>query len=545
MTKRNMSFVDQHIEKVAIGVCALVLLGAVWYAFLSKPFVIGQDLTPARLVQELEREAEATARAAREAKPKIENPSIPAVDPAAEIRKWFGEGAAGLIPEAGIAQAASRTQPFPPLLVSATETSDANRHGLARFVAPGIPVATSGRTTFFIRSDKPDLGSYDYQDQRPDGEERQYDWVSVGAQVDLFEQNINFQAAKYPASAFPDIVQVHLQRYDEDESWRGWQDVETYLPIKPFDRPEADPAGTNMSELFTFSRLIAKGQQPIARPLLPARASGDRIEHPSLPYYPDPPGRNAKEIATLATGWYRAAKEAESGRRGDRDLDAAFILARAVIGASGARDKDKQEARNFLERVERALAKDVRRAPFLKDAVRSPDLLMPIVAHDLTAAPGHTYRYRLRSEVYNLFAGNPGELTNRADAEKLTNLSDWSPPTRPVTIESDLRFFLTEASDANRKKGQVTVTVHKKSRSGWKKADFTIKVGDAIGAKKTSGKDKGDYTTSAVCVEIDFNPRNGRSKDVVLVYVDAATGRMGELSLLTGKTQSEKLALGN
>ncbi len=541
MAKRNMSFIDEHIEKVAIGGCALVLLGAVWYSFLSKPFVIGQDLTPTRLVEELRREAEATAQSVRAARPKTDNPTVPTVDPAAEMRMWFGDDAPGLIPEAGIAQSTPRTQPFPPRLVSATETSDANRHILARFVAPGIPVVTSGRTTFFFKPDKPDLGSYDDQDQRPDGEQRQHDWVSVAVQVDLFEQSINFQAAKYPPNAFPDIVAVHLQRYDEDEPWRGWQDVDAYRPYKPFNRPVADPSGANMSEMFAFSQMIAKGQQPIARPLLPARASGGRIQHPPLPYYPDPPNQ-AKDIGQLATSWYRTAREAESAKGGDRDLDAAFILARAVVGASGARDKDVQDARSLLEKMKRDLKKDARLAPWVDKPARSPELLMPIVAHDLTATPGHTYRYRMRYEVYNLFAGNPGELINRADAGKLTVFSDWSPSTRPVTIESDLRFFLTEATKADQRKGQATVTVHKRLRSGWKKADFTIKVGDVIGEKKTKGKDQGDYTTSAVCVEIDFNRRNGRSRDVVLVYVDTDTGRLGELSLDAGKAESEKLA---
>ena len=58
--------------------------------------------------------------------------------------------------------------------------------------------------------------------------------------------------------------------------------------------------------------------------------------------------------------------------------------------------------------------------------------MMPIVAYDLTAVPGHEYQYRLRYEAWNQFAGRDGELKDPSSASLATIFSDFSPITPPV-----------------------------------------------------------------------------------------------------------------
>lgn len=544
MARRSAGFVDQHIEKVAVGVGALILISAVWYAFLSDRFAVN-GLKPAALCKTVGEEAERTAQRIRNAKPAADKPSEKQRAKDAILADWFGPTAKGLIALAGVESPVWRTQPFGPRFLSTMETSAAGRHDLARIVAPILPVVTSGRTGFDLSGDKPELDAYDGKPVKGSGTASVRNWVAVVAQIDLIQQDINFKSENYPPGSFPFVVQVHLQRLDETERWRGWQDVETYLPFKMPKRPELWDSQTrrfNLDGPAAFRNLVLRQQAYLARPTLPVRVSGDRIRYPAVPYFLDPPDPKKDDAGKRVRRWMQSAEYAYEGKREFKDAadpDAAFVLARGVVGTPAARQRELDKARKLLAKVNRKFRKDPNRRDLVEMSVRPPTRLMPIAAYDLDAEPGHRYRYRLRYEILNRFAGNGGELRDPTDAEKLTLFSAWSPVSRPVEIRSNIRFFLTKA---NARRGEVTVTVHKKLRTGWKTAEFRVKVGDKIGGRRSKGRDRGDYSTDAFCVDIDFDRKVNGKSDVVLVYVDRNDGRVRELYLSSGKKASDKLA---
>jgi len=165
---------------------------------------------------------------------------------------------------------------------------------------------------------------------------------------------------------------------------------------------------------------------------------------------------------------------------------------------------------------------------------------MPIVAHDFDVIPGHTYTYRIRYEALNSYAGIRGELKDPADAEQLTLFSPWSPVSRKVVPQSDLYFYLTKA---NRKRGEATVSVYKKSRRGYQEAKFKVKVGDEIGGEKRLGTPKGDFSTGSVCVDLDFRRKVNGKTTLAMIYVNQNDGSLHErfLSLDTGDAFRKQL----
>ncbi len=539
MARQSAGFVHEHIEKVVIGVAALALVGCVWYAFLSGRFTVNNEDAGA-LVRSLDAAADRVANAVKSEKmPPTKGPEPDKDEALVALARWFGADSPGLPAIAGIAETLPRTQPFSPLLVTVTEVAPEDRHNLAKLVTPFVPVVSAGRSTFAMLKETVPLDKYEEGGRTaPETVESVRSWVSVAAQLDLFEQEINFSKERYPAGSRLPIIRVHLQRKDVEQPWRGWEDVEEYLP---FEMPTLSSMIDATTGTFqsSFISLINQHQSALRHVQLPERKSGDRIIPPPVPYYPDPPRPDSDDPDRRLREFRTTAEKALDGRSpfSQVDLDAALVMARAAAGIAGAKEKDLARANDLLESVVKKLNKARKR--LAKQPVRAPERMMPIVAHDLTAVPGRTYVYRMRYEVYNVLVGASGELLEPDDARRLTLISDWSPESREVHIESDTLFYLTKD---DRSKREVTVTVYKKSRSGWQDAEFKVKVGEAIGGKPTRGT-RGDFTTGAVCVDIDFGRKNNGKSDVALVYVDTNTGMIHERLLSADLTAPQRKQL--
>lgn len=530
MAKRNVGFVDEHVEKIASAVCVLILLAAVVFSFGGLRFSTnGRD--PAALCEEVREQAEILARRITNAKsPAPANPSTedrdPNTEPGNDLQDWFGPSALGLIQIAGIEPQLARTQKFPPLVTSISGISPGDRHDLARIVTPSVPIVTTGRTSFDVPAKLP---LEDVVASGPDERNTTvagYSWVSVSAVLDLIEQDANYYAEKYPPGSYPTVVKVYLQRKDQTEAWRDWENVDMYLPFEP---PEVPEPGNEAFE--GFRRLLDKGHDVIARTRLPSRRSGDRTALPWVPYLDTPPDvsdSGESRVGQIAASrrarkWRELAKKAMDGKTPSKteDLDAAVMLIRAAL-ASGASAAEIEKADTLRRTLLKKLDKKQRTE--LRKAGRAPERLMPLLAHDLRAVPGHTYLYRMRYEVLNPYAGIPGELTDPALAERLTVFSDWSRPSQPTEVRNDVYFFLSKA-DARRR--EASVTVYKKTRTGWKDKTFKIKVGSEIGRNDKRVK-KADFSTGAVCVDLDFNRVVNKKRTLSLIYLDPDGGVLRE-----------------
>lgn len=539
MAKKDVSFVDKHLEKIILGVCAAGFLGAVYYGFAGGRFSVNER-SATELIQAAADAAEQARQAVQSARynpPRKETESDPKNDPVAQLAEWFGPEAKGLLGMAEVPKTLPRAGAFGPPLVSIMQTAPEDRRNLARFVAPDLPVLSSGRSTFrFLRS-KSELESFDPRqlEDQTTGKVVTANWVSVAAQVDLVEQQSKFLAERYPEGTTLQIAKVHLQRRDVNDPGGTWEDVETFLPFKEPRRPTLTvlPDGRmRVQGLEAYRSVIDEMREAIVlTPFGQYQASGDKVELPAVPYLDEPPERESANSPTapnpgrFSKRWLDWANAALKGRKPFKDVDpyAALILTRGVVGLPGVPEKDVAAAQAILDRLPEKLPRDLR--PFAKSSPRDPRRLMPILAHDITPIPGYTYVYRIRYEAVNMFVGNITELRNPRDAQRLTVFSDWSPESRPVEIKSDTYFYLTKADKA---KKEVTVAVFKVTRAGATRQEFKINAGEEIG-KKDKRPGRPDFSTGTVCVDIDFD-RSGKN-DATLVYANASDGVLFERSL--------------
>ncbi len=551
MARKSVGFVDQHIEKVVLAVCALALLGIAGWYFAGDPY--GAD--PQKVFNNARDASEQTRIAVQNARPpdpSSSNATKSDDDPLKELGRWFGASADGLTQIARIDPRPPRLQRFPTPLLPVAETADQDRHGLAKMVAPGVPVVTSGTTTLDIPAPM-SLRRLARGSEPKSVEPSKRSWVSVAAQVDLADQTRNFLAAGYkPGELALLVTGVQLQRKAVGEAGADWEFVSTFTPYEPLRKPQLifpdgkriDPASADAKDRFV--RDIQRrsedtsAQDVIARtpmPLATEGEKGDPIISPPIPI--DPPSldeadtstdpKDAERSATqLAKTWLSAAEKALQGKRpfNSPDADAARMLAAAAAAKRNAASDVRDKARSLLSNQVAAALKKIGRPPPASDP-RDPQKLMPLIAHDLAVVPGRTYIYRMRYEVYNVFAGNTDIMKNMDDAGKLTIFSAWSPASRPVEVKSDTYFYLTRVGDADRKQNRVQVTVFKiSSRGQVDKRTDTVQVGDVIGRKGTRAQ-RADFTTDMVCVDIAFENRGGRS-DAVMVYVDSKDGSLWE-----------------
>lgn len=540
MAKKDVSFVDKHLEKVVLGVCAAGFLGAVYFGFAGGRFSVNER-GPAELIQAAADAAEQSRQAVQSARynpPRKETETDPKNDPVAQLAQWFGPEAKGLLGMADLPKELPRAGAFGPPLVSIMRTAPEDRRNLAKFVAPDLPVLMSGRSTFrFLRS-KPELNSFDPRatEDQTTGKVVTTNWVSVAAQVDLVEQQSKFLAERYPDGATLQIVKVHLQRRDVSTLASSWEDIETYQPFQEPQRPTLTvmPDGRiRVQGLEAFRSLVDDMRDPIViTPFGQYQSAGDKVELPAVPYLDEPPDRELGNAPTapnpgrFSKRWLDWANAALKGRKPFKEVDpfAALVLARGVVGLPGVPEKDITAAQTILDRLPEKLPRELR--PFAKSTPRDPRRLMPILAHDISPIPGRTYVYRIRYEVINMFAGNSGELRNPRDAQRLTVFSDWSPESRPVEIKSDTYFYLTKADKA---KKEVTVAVFKVTRAGATRQEFKVSAGEEIG-KKDKRPGRPDFSTGTLCVDIDFD-RGGGKNEATLVYASGADGTLFERSL--------------
>ena len=533
MAKKSANFIDLHAEKVVLGICAAALIAAGVYSFGGMRFK-EKGRGPADLVEEAGKAADDVQKAiARGTTPKAEPGKKPDAGSSQPLIDWIKKGPQALVDAAAVQQKLWRTQKFPPVRTGVAAVAPEDRRDLVKAATPGVPIVMSDRRQFDMpESPSPGESGRGGEPSSTSTKSVTRCYASVGVQVDTSEQELALSAAKYPQTTRLSIVRVQLQRKDESEPWRGWEDVETYVPVKLPERPVDANGNASLAGLVDFKRMLDGARRMITRPDLPCRGA----TYPPLPSL-DPesgPGRVKKFLDT--------AKKAKAGKKPftQVDLDAAYLNLRAAAADSATSEKDLEVIKKEIAEVEGKMPKG--RPADWKGSPQAVDRLIPLMAHDLDVEPGHSYVYRVRYEILNPSAGVPADMKDGKDANRLTVFSDWSPPSRSVEVTSDLVFFLTQADP---KKKDVMVTVFKKTRTGWKDQEYKVKVGEAIGQKEKAGKNKGtDFSTGVICVDLDFarlDPAPGGKKTVAMVYVDPADGKLRQKYLSRDLKDKEKV----
>ncbi len=209
-------------------------------------------------------------------------------------------------------------------------------------------------------------------------------------------------------------------------------------------------------------------------------------------------------------------------------------------GSRGKRDNDRLQLKAKLESLKEDLAQRERQLDRLQrefEALAGERLedqaaeraaeaeanksLSTIWAHDITAVPGQTYRYRMRVRIYNpFFARKLNLMPSQAHlADELTLASEFSDWSNPVKVPTPLEFFVTEASVSSgigsQGGPQANFEVYRFYDGVWRQAEFTARPGDRIGDLRRPRRNQTgptiDYSTSWFVLDIIEDPARGAS----------------------------------
>lgn len=347
-----------------------------------------------------------------------------------------------------------------------------------------------------------------------------------------------------PCLAEPVFAAVELQRQQllEDGSWTDWQ----VLPRTKIDSSRATlrvienaqdlPVGGIKVRLLTFNESLIQKNILQPDPYQIASAKDEWLPPLLHKKYTEQVRSIEAQERRDALSLERAEQEREratSDRRtrttrsrpttpitgsggGDDSEDAGFsggTTAPRVGGRSGARrSRDREaEARRTAERRTQRTRESAPENPFetfqqiqILPTTDFARMREPLVfwAHDDTAEPENSYRYRIRLGVFNPVAGL-GQVDDEYESktDQVVLWSNFSPVTDTVTIPAKMYFFPTDIQEALK---IVTVQVSKYVLGYWYSKEFSVRQGEVIG--ETAETDPLEDTVEGVTIpqRIDY-----------------------------------------
>ncbi|MEM8738502.1 MAG: hypothetical protein AAGG38_08510 [Planctomycetota bacterium] len=310
--------------------------------------------------------------------------------------------------------------------------------------------------------------------------------------------------------------------------------------------PEEIARATELKrQIKNLNRTIARrtGQAPGGRPR-PA------VPQPEDDVFRDEPRRGRSNIERSRD---RAAEQLQ------RDLDTLDGLTRELnelLGVENPEDPQGSRRDGFergrdpleLEDFSRSRPRRTGSRP-QPVAVQVPETV-EVWAHDLTAEPGQTYRYKVVVSVLNpLFRFprlNPDQLQRNRNLLSLApdsvelDSAQWS---APLTLAPDYYFFLTGGS---REQKRATFEVWTVYNGGWRVSEFTEYPGDEIGGPAeiesiNNGGQPIPMNVGSIVLDVDtVTPPSGRGISVRALYLDPGSGQIRSRLVALDKNSTDR-----
>ncbi len=596
MAKQSINIIERHVEKGVLGLCGLILVGAIVMFLVSTPNTVdlrGEQVTPETIDNRVLDEARSLLT--RMNGVKVEEAEIEPL-----VEQFVS--AKSPIDYANLSPTTKPPAPWLPPVPEVKWTPVAGELRLADVIAVEDLQVTFGRSS--IDPPLPQVLGKSNQDAVGVGTQ-DVNWVTVSARFDQVRQINAFQNAGYKVGKRnPYVIGVDLQRREKLASgaYSDWVDVITYRPLVPPAPPEIVIEQTRKGPLPTirtqdtvreYFNLVREAQVHLIRPLMPPVLFGDDW---AMPGYADlnvrdldlelcPPDDECeprdygiadlqdatepeeKSDKEIIAGLLRDARAAVDGRRWSE----AKRLAGMARSNQAATQRDKTAAEQIIQDADQGKRDEDRgrlpeEAPVDDgdaDEVDRPRSRFQVVwAHDATlplnggAESGKTYQYRMRVRLFNRYCAQPQDLDNADDAERMEVVGAWSVPSDDVFIPRDTVFFLTSGSPFSGISPKVTV--FKWFEGVWTKHSMNVNVGDRIAGRSrhavrvlqdgTPDRPEVAYDTNATVIDIieDYTFPNKRQRGntyeiqpaeptIAMIYVDTRTGELSKRVLEVDK----------
>jgi len=501
MKLKGINPLEQHVEKIVLVAATAVFLGVLAFQFLVQPnqveVVAGQRVPPQRAfdpVEDLAEEVDAGVNAVG-----VELTPPEPIDLPSRFAQRLETSAVDQlsIRPLGIAHTFEGSKVGPAIAIGGRlQIAD------AKPPAPLDPILNVHRATFdpyFVARNEefgplmPDTQPFDKATVTVQASFSGEDFARrLSADPDGEEGPIRPVPAQWWRGNIA-VVRVELERQQRtvDGSWTPAQAV----PLPPDTPDVVDDMLASARSLLDISNAVDE-----------ARALGPQIQRPG--FYPIIAGDEWVTPVEAAEAEERLEAEVEANRAWDDYTKAVAQrdqLEENLETAEAEADRRRLERRleravEGVEEAEQKLASfgiDPEVGPELA-ATHDPDRFEPdtdlmsdpdrqVWAHDLTAAPGETYRYRIRLHVNNpAFSRGEALVEEQAELAKAPTLAgEWSEWSAPVEVEGDTQFFLTAANPGRgvTRQAGATVEVFQFYYGYWRRGTSRLDPGDVVQAK--------------------------------------------------------------
>jgi hypothetical protein len=525
MKLKGISWIEQNVEKVVLGLMALVLVAVLATQFVLQPNSVdvggGKRVPPGAIYEELARSAQAIEGQAMDPNPTL--PSVSMTDLAARYDQAMqapvsaAERLAGALGPAG-----------PGLDVTATGPAMSGAIAGLAVPTPLAPIASSHWATLdpYAVAASPAL-------QAVAPAQQPMDFASVSVQVDfdgtaLRDALLNGSGGRpIPRKLWSQTgiavldVQAERQARQSDGSWGPGEAV---VRLDGLAMPASGLSGG--TELAAFVEVVQKAaaeQSQILQPAFPptiaglpwvapreAAARGSVLEERTrVARLEAQITRVREEIERLRAGPTRTTTRPDSG--GSSDPRSGGGGRRPGTGTDPApnrpsgRDAQIERRTKELERLEKEreelkkptgtdAAGDAGTPAARRDELGGPgaglltNKALPVWVHDGRAVPGAEYRYRVRIGVNNPLFGR-GAVLDPEDAEQLklaanpVVYSPWTDWTEPAEVGAREYLFVTSAGDAATGDGvRAAVDVYRMYYGFYRHARVSLEPGDSVSA---------------------------------------------------------------
>lgn len=539
MKLKGVNPIEQHIEKIVLGLVLFILLGVIALQFVTTPNNIedgGRSIEPAQVYTSLEQQANQLQSQITDL-----NPQLPEVQPVDLVDRYDSAFASAGATRHTLSSPLGQGVNVASALGADTGTIDIASSGpVAALAVPktSAPIAAAQWATLdpYALLTAPEYAQY-VPAQQP------YDFSSISVQASFSGTALqsvlngeNGGAAiprRFWAATGIAILgfDAERQRLMPDGSWGTAEPIvtppHTPTPIR------AVSASSGLQELVTVVGNAARETGEVVRPRFPPTIAGPEWIPPS-------------DRAALSTG-----SEADQIRRIQRQLDRAREELERLTNQPGTpttnpgRDprpgggKTSDPATNRPgttppgttnrnnDRIERVRERIKELEDELKELGVEQDSTtrvrtsardfrsileeesIDLWAHDMGVEPGATYRYRTRVIVNNPLFRKQADLDpdDQAQQELARNpfaQGEWSDWSEPVVAGAREYYFVTSASDGpsgSTEPAKTTIELYRVFYGHYRKSTLNVSPGDGLASDVRISGDLLAFDTSAITAE--------------------------------------------
>jgi hypothetical protein len=513
MKLKGVNPIEQHIEKIVLGLVFLVLLAVIAIQFVTTPNNIddgGRSVAPAQVYTALEQQANQLQSQITDL-----NPTLPDVQPVDLVERYdnafASSGGKRLTLSSALGQGVD--------IAAATgaEASDIEIQSsgpLAALAVPATstPVAASQWATLdpYALLEVPQYADY-VPAQQP------YDFASISVEASFSGTELrnvldgssggNAIPTRYWSSTGIAILgfEAERQRRLEDGTWGPAEPIQT-PPHTPMPT-RAVGADSGLQDLVTVVTNASREMGEVARPAFPPSIAGPRWVPPSERVDMGN-SSEADQIRRIQRQLERAREDLErltnapSGPRTDPGTGPGKTdtrPGRRDPGSTQPNDRNRERIERTRERIKELeeQLKDLgveedntTRVRTSRNDVRSvlEEESIDLWAHDLGVEPGATYRYRTRVVVNNPLFRKQAELDPDDEAQQQLARDPfargaWSEWSDPVVAGAREYYFVTSASQgaaASTEPARTTIELYKVYYGHYRKSTLNVSPGDLL-----------------------------------------------------------------